>query len=543
MKIAKKLLFGILFCALSTTVLAQKTVKHEVQSGETLYSLARNYGVTVDAIKQANTFIEGENIIAGQVITIPNATKSGTATTTTSSSTPTAVAPAKQTPSLPQTQPSKKPGCKLMLLVEKKTTVYSICKEYGITEEEFHRANPEVEKSKIKKGKYVCIPYSAQELAQQRAAEEKRQAEKRAAEEKARKEAEERAAIKQYPKLNVAVILPFDLSSKNKSNEAIKVIDFYEGFLLAVENLKKQGVSVDIYAYEEKGTTTNSIDTILTQPMMPHMNLIVGPMRVEHIPAISRFAKQYNIPHVVPFSTNATVTASSPTTFQVNTAVKSLYGKVYQLFMERNPDCRVVFVNCDGTGKEDYIAGFKKALTDKGHPFQSCELSEVKAISKIIPETDKRLVFIPTSASQQHLQQLVRNLNANTANDITLYNVSLFGYPEWQTFKESSKQSMRKYNASIFATFYTNSRSSDVSNFNAKFKSWFKRDQFNSYPLFGLLGYDVGHFFITGLNKFGNKFCERQSGHNVSALQNPMHFEKRGAENGFVNTSLKIISM
>ena len=221
MKIAKKLLFGILFCALSTTVLAQKTVKHEVQSGETLYSLARNYGVTVDAIKQANTFIEGENIIAGQVITIPNATKSGTATTT-SSSNPTAVAPAKQTPSLPQTQPSKKPGCKLMLLVEKKTTVYSICKEYGITEEEFHRANPEVEKSKIKKGKYVCIPYSAQELAQQRAAEEKRQAEKRAAEEKARKEAEERAAIKQYPKLNVAVILPFDLSSKNKSNERLR---------------------------------------------------------------------------------------------------------------------------------------------------------------------------------------------------------------------------------------------------------------------------------------------------------------------------------
>ena len=516
MKIAKKLLFGILFCALSTTVLAQKTVKHEVQSGETLYSLARNYGVTVDAIKQANTFIEGENIIAGQVITIPNATKSGTATTT-SSSNPTAVAPAKQTPSLPQTQPSKKPGCKLMLLVEKKTTVYSICKEYGIAHRTASRKAP--------------------------AAEEKRQAEKRAAEEKARKEAEERAAIKQYPKLNVAVILPFDLNSKNKSNEAIKVIDFYEGFLLAVENLKKQGVSVDIYAYEEKGTTTNSIDTILTQPMMPHMNLIVGPMRVEHIPAISRFAKQYNIPHVVPFSTNATVTSSSPTTFQVNTAVKSLYGKVYQLFMERNPDCRVVFVNCDGTGKEDYIAGFKKALTDKGHPFQSCELSEVKAISKIIPETDKRLVFIPTSASQQNLQQLVRNLNANTANDITLYNVSLFGYPEWQTFKESNKQSMRKYNASIFATFYTNSRSSDVSNFNAKFKSWFKRDQFNSYPLFGLLGYDVGHFFITGLNKFGNKFCERQSGHNVSALQNPMHFEKRGAENGFVNTSLKIISM
>ena len=533
----------MLFCAFSTSVFAQNIVKHEVQSGETLYSLARNYGVTIDAIKQANPSIEGENIISGQVITIPNASKSGKVqNVTTPETTHSEAATTKQTPAQPKTQPGKKPGCKLMLLVEKKTTVYSICKEYGISEDDFYRANPQIEKSKIKKGNYVCIPYTAQELAQQRAAEEKRQAEQRAAEERARKEAEANA-IKQYPKLNVAVILPFDLNSKNKSNEAIKVIDFYEGFLLAVENLKKQGVSVDIYAYEEKGTFTSSIDTILTQPMMPHMNLIVGPMRLEHIPAVTRFAKQHNIPHVVPFSTNSTITMSAPTTFQVNTAVKSLYSKVYQLFMERNPDSRVVFVNCEGNDKDDYIAGFKRALSDKGHAFQTCELSEVKSISKIVPEPDKRLIFIPTSASQQNLQQLIRNLNANASSDMTLYNVSLFGYPEWQTFKEYNKQNMRKYNASIFATFYTNSRSSEVSNFNAKFKSWFKRDQFNSYPLFGLLGYDVGNFFISGLNKFGNKFCDRQSGVNVTALQNPMHFEKRSAENGFVNTSLKIISL
>lgn len=540
MKIASKLLFGMLFCAFSTAVFAQNVVKHEVQGGETLYSLARNYGVTVEAIKQANPSIEGENIITGQVITIPNASKNGKVQSV--STQETNHSNANQTPVQPKTQPGKKPGCKLMLLVEKKTTVYSICKEYGITEDEFYHANPQIEKAKIKKGNYVCIPYSAQELAQQRAAEEKRLADQRAAEEKARKEAEANA-IKKYPKLNVAVILPFDLSSKNKSNEAIKVIDFYEGFLLAVENLKKQGVSVDIYAYEEKGTYTSSIDTILTQPMMPHMNLIVGPMRIEHIPAVSRFSKQHNIPHVVPFSTNAAITSSAPTTFQVNTAVKSLYSKVYQQFMERYPDSRVVFVNCDGSDKEDYIAGFKRALSDKGHAFQSCELSEVKSISKIVPETDKRLIFIPTSASQQNLQQLVRNLNANAASDMTQYNVSLFGYPEWQTFKESNKQNMRKYNASIFATFYTNSRSSEVSNFNAKFKDWFKREQFNAYPLFGLLGYDVGNYFISGLNKFGNKFCERQDGVNVTALQNPMRFEKRSGDNGFVNTSLKIISL
>ena len=140
----------MLFCALSTSLFAQNVVKHEVQSGETLYSLARNYGVTVEAIKQANPSIEGENIITGQVITIPNASKSGKVQ---SVSTPETIhSDAKQTPVLPKTQPGKKPGCKLMLLVEKKTTVYSICKEYGITEDEFYHANPQIEKAKIKKG-------------------------------------------------------------------------------------------------------------------------------------------------------------------------------------------------------------------------------------------------------------------------------------------------------------------------------------------------------------------------------------------------------
>jgi spore germination protein YaaH len=43
--------------------------------------------------------------------------------------------------------------------VERKETVYSICKQYGITEEELLAANPEIKNKKLKKGKFLCIPY------------------------------------------------------------------------------------------------------------------------------------------------------------------------------------------------------------------------------------------------------------------------------------------------------------------------------------------------------------------------------------------------
>ena len=43
---------------------------HAVQQGDTLFSLARRYGVTVEAIQQANN-LTGDNIYVGQQLIIP----------------------------------------------------------------------------------------------------------------------------------------------------------------------------------------------------------------------------------------------------------------------------------------------------------------------------------------------------------------------------------------------------------------------------------------------------------------------------------------
>ncbi|WP_328774717.1 LysM peptidoglycan-binding domain-containing protein [Deinococcus aquaedulcis] len=47
------------------------TLSHTVQPGETLYALARRYGVTVDALLAASTLPAGAVLRAGQVLTLP----------------------------------------------------------------------------------------------------------------------------------------------------------------------------------------------------------------------------------------------------------------------------------------------------------------------------------------------------------------------------------------------------------------------------------------------------------------------------------------
>ena len=45
-------------------------VKHKVKAGETLYSIAREYGVTVSALKQSNPFLADRSLEAGDLLKI-----------------------------------------------------------------------------------------------------------------------------------------------------------------------------------------------------------------------------------------------------------------------------------------------------------------------------------------------------------------------------------------------------------------------------------------------------------------------------------------
>ena len=530
MKSLNRVFLLCILLAASVAVWAQNGVKkHEVQMGETLYSISRTYGVTVEAIRQVNPNM-GSMLLAGSVINIPEATPAQPVAT-----------PDADDAAAPQATPTTRPGdgsqCKQLHLVEKKETVYSISRLYGITEDELRAANPQIKKNKVKKGEWVCIPYSAAEMAiirQQQDLAEQEAEQQRLAEEEARR-------VKYFNTLNVAIILPFGLDHTYKSNEAVKMVDLYEGFLLAVDDMKRQGANVDVYAYEERGGYNSNIDSILSLPAMQKMNLIVGPFKTENISSVTRFGKKNDIPVVIPCSSLPTITTGVPNVFQVNTNMANLYNQVFRQFINRYPDATVIFVNsADKADKPEFVNGLKDALTARGRTYQAVELGDISRLSEL-DILGKRTIVIPSSGSQAAFETLIKKLNQNA--DLSTYDLSLFGYPEWQTFNDKNKQQLHKFKASFFCSFYTNPNDVEVQTFNRRFRQWFKRDQLNAYPLFGLLGYDVGNYFLNGLNTYGTAFLSKQEDIRSASLQNPMLFEQISDDNGFVNTYVRIVSL
>lgn len=111
---------------------------HEVQKGETLYSISKSYGVSVDSLKAANGFSDN-SIKVGQKIKIPDSSLAAKATDTKVSS-------------------SKKNSDCVSYTVQKGETWFGISKKYGISVAELQKLNGANGDSPLKVGQKLKVP-------------------------------------------------------------------------------------------------------------------------------------------------------------------------------------------------------------------------------------------------------------------------------------------------------------------------------------------------------------------------------------------------
>ena len=536
---------------MAVAMFAQSTTqKHVVQSGETLYSIARQYNVTVASLLQINQGLDADHIMAGQSINVPAGAQQTVSTpVVTQQPVQTAhpVQPAQQTiqqqvlqqvrqqvqvqaqtqqgievPSTPN-----RPRYKTLHEVQKKETLYSISRQYGITVDQLVEANPDLKKTKLKKGVVLNIPYTTAEDTQYQAEQQ------RAAEEAAKPK------VTMYPTIKVAVILPFSKSEEKVSAESQKMINLYQGFLLAVDSLKQRGCNVEVFAYDEVSPAT-PVSTILQRAEMKQMQLIVGPIRQWNVKSVADFAHQNGIAHVVPLSNELALVNEHPTTFQVNAPNSLMYNQVYNRFCLIHKDHNIVFVSMNDKGDNmSYIADFKKDLDSKGIKYSSAIASDFATVRDVLKKGTNNII-IPTSGSTSAFESLCKKIDGL---DLTSeYTVQLFGFPEWQTFAGKYDKYLNKYQCQFFTSLYSNGSSSRTQQFNGRFRRWFNQDQYNSFPKYGELGYDIGAYFIKGLNEFGSAFYENLHNFSYISMEFPMAFEKKNAWSGYQNRSMMIVT-
>ena len=504
---------------------------HTIKSGETLYRLGKMYNITPQAICDANPGLSIDNFRAGEVILIPQNTGNG------------------------------KPATKIQAQEDKKESYTThkvkrgeeredICSLYGITDQELIAANPEIIYGKLKKNMILRIPVKNREQ------EAKANAE-RAIEDLADEEFFAQATEDNTPgystdcndsALNVAVILPFLLDSYAPSEQS-KMVEYYQGLLMAVKELKEEGYSFNISTFDS-GHMEESLDSLLSSGALDGMDLMIGALYQNHNKELANFAKKNNIPLVIPFTSKEDEIFRNPMVYVVNSIQSYIIPEVASQFVSTFPNANVIFIE-DGekSNKKDFIATLTEELDKNGITHSTQPLDKFATSDKaertfreiLVPDKDN--ILIPSSSSSGTLNILLPTLVQTRILDEAhrLPEFKLFGYPEWQIYAKDTRDQLYELDTYFYVTFYSHYSLPEDSKFQDKFIKLYNRNIQNTYPKYAMLGYDTGYQFLLAASKYGKEMPTRINELEFTPVQSGFKFERVNNWGGLINKKIYFI--
>lgn len=430
---------------------------HMVKEGETLYSIARLYGVSPDDLKRANNSLSNpDKLSVGMIIKIPPQEEGVT----------------REIGSQPKggTPQHGITGLRVYV-VPPGATVYSLLQVTGWTEEQLYHYNPQV-RNGLKAGASILIPDTR--IPNNEAAGKT-------------------PAFPTEGGYTVVLALPFGKNSGQRFSQ------YYEGFLMALLEEKKSGKSIHLYVLdcdsEEFRNVTSSPNNF------PKVDMIIGGVSETSIEALASLARAKEATYVVPFTSKDYTSLANKGTFiyQVNTPHRALYKEVARKYVSEYKGTYTLFVQFPGASddKKMYASELQAELKRRGMPYGVTnreQIADPNAI-KSFSERYKSVVLVPESGSITAANNILRPLSVAT-DSLGVNNVTVFGYPEWQTYGKHIVEDIQKVSGSFYTTFIVDTSRADYKRFEEEYKGWYGHSIGHTFPRYSILGYDTGKYFL-----------------------------------------------
>lgn len=399
--------------------------------------------------------------------------------------------------------------------VKKKETIFGISRMYGLTIEELIKANPEMNAPdyELKKGMVLNIPFSKD------------------SQETVVKSAKQETEVKTVQLVddvrNRSIRLGVMLPLHNINGDGRRMTEYYRGVLMACDSLKKQGLSIDVHAWNT--AEDGNINSILSDPTAAKCDLIIGPLYSKQMDALSAYITKHDIRLLIPFSINAPQLTTNRNIFQVYQSQNEQNEAIFTHFIERFKDYHTVVIDCnDSTSKKgSFTFGLRRQMEQRAMDVVVTNLKSSESnFSKAFSKTKPNVVILNTGRSQE-LGVAFSKINGLKANNPE-FDITMFGYTDWLLYTRTYLENFYKYNTYIPSVFYYNPLSPSTQRFERKYRQNFRGDMQNSLPRFAITGFDHAYFFLKGLHKYGKAFNGAEGMFGFPPLQTPLKFERYG---------------
>ena len=337
-------------------------ITHQVLPKETLYGIQKKYDVTDEALKQANPFLEKDGLQIGQVLTIPSNKIKKNVTESSEKTVYHIVLPKETKYSIakqygislqelerknPEVVASLPEGFKLLIkgnaiktevvsvkvesnkeiiqttapvkvaegksykeyAVKPKETLYGLSKMFGISQEELVKLNPTLSEG-VRDGMILKVPGVETVVAQE-----------------AKKEYTDFSKVKSNARKKLVLLLPFNIAkiegdTLNSTSKRLKkdkflnmTLDFYAGALVAIDSAKTLGLTIDVSIFDSQETkNTSAISSLLKENNLQNSDVVIGPFYQSNVDKTAELLVSNDVAVISPLSKDQSV--SFPNVFQ-----------------------------------------------------------------------------------------------------------------------------------------------------------------------------------------------------------------------------------
>lgn len=407
--------------------------------------------------------------------------------------------------------------------VKKNDTVYGIAHKFGLTEEQLRAVNPEMKVPgyTLKKGDRLLIPYPP---------------EKTAATAAAASPAAKPAAQAAARTIRVGMMLPLH----NVNGDGRRMTEYYRGFLMACDSMKRTGINIDVHAWNV--TADDDISRFTADPAAAQCDIIFGPLYTKQVRPLAEFCKARDIKMVIPFSINGDDVARYTQIFQVWQSPDRLNNSAIEAYLRIFPKAHPVFIDCNDTTsrKGIFTFGLRNRLEGKNIAYNITNLNSSEAMFAKAFRTGQQNVVILNTGRMPELTVALAKLTS-LQNLYPNLQITLFGYTDWLLYADYDLDGFFRFDTYVPAQFYYNTKNPRTRQLEQSYRRWFGEPLQNNYnPRFALTGYDHAQFFLRGLVDKGKDFRGTASQSAYKPLQTPLRFRQVG-DAGMQNDNFQLI--
>lgn len=389
-------------------------------------------------------------------------------------------------------------------VVQPGDTLYSLAHANGTSEEALAELNDGLSPATLRAGAIIKLPSPAAGTTTEQPADTLT----------VRPRAERLTTLAPDATLNLTLLLP--ATADGRPN--VSYTEFYQGFLLGIDRLRHEGRSVRLDVFDTAHDPAK-VATIAQNDAFARSHLIVGPVYEDELAPVLRVAEQEGIPVVSPLATLDRT--QSDVLFQMAPDPARKYAKLAALL---NSGRRVVLIygQHTDTAFEEAVRGLIPAVG-----YETFRYGAGSNVGSILAARDNALLVV-LSDRETEVDSILAALASASSNIIARGHAApqydVIGSPHWNRFGNIDRNLFFKNRVNFISTYHAKRDAERIRTFDKRYIA-----AFGSLPtLYSYRGYDAAVLFGTAMFGDVNDYFGNET---FTPLQTPYRFERQSDGN------------